>query len=81
MAHSIGPLVARPVRMVPEAFCPGKQWNGAPGRFGTGGSGRLPPSMRPSAARRHAIYRNLVRVMGASAAAVLAGWLWMHRGA
>jgi hypothetical protein len=36
---------------------------------------------RASALRRHAVYRNLVRVMGASAAAVLAGWLWMNRGA
>lgn len=36
---------------------------------------------RLAAQRRHAIYRNLVRVMGASAMAVLAGWLWMNRGA
>jgi hypothetical protein len=33
-----------------------------------------------AAARRHSVYRNLVRLMGASAAAVLGAWLWTHRG-
>ena len=38
-------------------------------------------SAKQAALRRHTLYRNLVRVMGASAVAVLGAWLWTHRGA
>jgi hypothetical protein len=36
---------------------------------------------RRNAARRHALYKNVVRVIGAAAAVVLGGWLWLNRNA
>ena len=43
---------------------------------------RLPDDERAiqAAARRHAAYRNVVRLAGVSAATVLGIWLWTHRG-
>ncbi|MDX2035815.1 MAG: Ig domain-containing protein [Isosphaeraceae bacterium] len=37
--------------------------------------------VRRNAARRHALYKNVVRVIGAAAAVVLGGWLWLNRNA